>query len=153
MLATVADPAGLGRERAGVAGASWFDSVEEVLRANVVVGVILATPNQLHASDGLACIRARVPVLVEKPLCHCSAEAAGPADAAAADGVPLVVGRHNPVAQEAKRGIDSGCLGTVTSLHAPAWLMKPDSYFRDNWRTGIGGGPVFVNLIHDIDLL
>ena len=156
MLAAVTDPERPDRELAGVAGASWFDSIEEMLRANIVDGVILATPNQLHASGGLACIRAKVPVLVEKPLCHRSADAAELVNAAVAGGVPLVVGhhrRHNPVAQEARRVIDSGCLGTVTSLHAQAWLMKPDSYFRDNWRTGIGGGPVFVNLIHDIDLL
>ena len=156
MLAAVADPARRGRELAAGAGVPWFPSVEDMLRAGVADGVILATPNQLHASGGLACIHAGIPVLVEKPLGHCSAEASELVDAAAAEGVPLLVGhhrRHNPVAQEAKRVIDSGCLGTLTSLHAQAWLMKPDSYFSDSWRTGTGGGPIFVNLIHDIDLL
>ena len=31
--------------------------------------------------------------------------------------------------------------------------MKPDDYFQFSWRLEKGGGPVFLNLIHDLDIL
>ena len=33
------------------------------------------------------------------------------------------------------------------------WVYKPNSYFSADWRTQPGAGPVFINLIHDVDLL
>jgi predicted dehydrogenase len=70
--------------------------------------------------------------------------------------VPLLVGhhrRHNPLIRKAKEIIDSGRLGRVLTLHASFWLMKPDDYFDVAWRREQGAGPVFLNLIHDVDLL
>ncbi len=156
VLAAIADPAPAGRERAASAGVPWFSSVEEMLRAKVADGAVLATPNRLHASGGLACVAAGIPVLVEKPLCDTAEAAAALAAAADAAGVPLLAGhhrRHGAIARRAKRVVDQGTLGRLTAVHAQAWLMKPDSYFGADWRVGTGGGPVAVNLIHDIDLL
>ena len=155
-LVAIADPSVSGKERAAAAGVTWFPGLEGLLRANVAQGVILATPNQLHGPGGQACIAAGVPALIEKPLCHCASEAAALVEAAEAAGVPLLAGhhrRHNPIAREAKCVIESGRLGVLTTLHAQVWLKKHDSYFSESWRTRTGGGPVFVNLIHDIDLL
>ena len=33
------------------------------------------------------------------------------------------------------------------------WLFKPDDYFDIEWRRQKGAGPVFLNLIHDVDNL
>ena len=156
MLAGIADPSEPSRRKAADAGVPWFPAVEELIAAGIADGIILATPNHLHGPGGLACIAAGLPVLIEKPLSHNAGEAETVVSAAEAAGVPLLAGhhrRHNPIAQEAKRAIDSGRLGSLTALHAHAWLMKPDRYFREEWRTKAGGGPVFVNLVHDMDLL
>ncbi|MET4792764.1 putative dehydrogenase [Bradyrhizobium japonicum] len=71
-------------------------------------------------------------------------------------GVPLLTGhhrRHNPMIQRAKAEIDSGRLGQIVSVHGMFWLIKPDDYFDVTWRREKGAGPVFLNLIHDVDLL
>ena len=156
ILAGIADPSEKARQNAAEARVPWFPALEELLAAGISDGIILATPNQFHGPGGLACIAAGVPVLIEKPLSHSTEEASTVVSAAGAAGVPLLVGhhrRHNPISREAKRVIDSGRLGSLTALHAHAWLMKPDPYFREEWRTKEGGGPVFVNLVHDMDLL
>lgn len=70
-------------------------------------------------------------------------------------GVPLMTGhhrRHNPLVQAVKQAIDGGRLGQVVSLHGTCWFYKPDSYFDIPWRREKGAGPVFLNLIHDVDL-
>lgn len=53
----------------------------------------------------------------------------------------------------AKAEIDSGRLGQIVSVHDMFWLIKPDDYFDVPWRREKGAGPVFLNLIHDVDLL
>jgi predicted dehydrogenase len=119
-------------------------------------GVILAVPNALHAPMAIALIDAGCPVLVEKPLAGNAVDAAEIVAASVRAGVPLLVGHHrryNPMIAKAKEIIDSGALGPVTAVHAQCWLPKPDHYYGTVWRQGAGAGPLFINLIHDVDLL
>ena len=53
----------------------------------------------------------------------------------------------------AKAALDAGRLGRIVTVSAQFWLYKPDDYFDADWRRREGGGPTFINLIHDIDLL
>ncbi|MEO0402729.1 MAG: Gfo/Idh/MocA family oxidoreductase, partial [Pseudomonadota bacterium] len=117
-------------------------------------GVILAVPNALHAPMALELIAANCPMLIEKPLTGQASE--GEALVAAAGDVPILVGhhrRHNPLVAKAKDVLDAGTLGTLTTVHGHCWLPKPDHYFDAAWRQGSGAGPLFINLIHDVDML
>lgn len=119
-------------------------------------GVILAVPNHMHAPMALELIDADCPILVEKPLTPTAADGARVVDAADRGGVPVLVGHHrryNPVVAKAREIISTGTLGTITTVQGTCWLPKPDSYFAQSWRSGAGAGPLFINLIHDIDLL
>jgi len=119
-------------------------------------GVILAVPNHLHAPMAAQLIDARRPMLIEKPLSGTASEGVALVKAADAADVPILVGhhrRHNPLITKAKEVIDAGTLGTVTTVHGNCWLPKPDHYYDQTWRQGAGAGPLFINLIHDIDLL
>jgi predicted dehydrogenase len=119
-------------------------------------GVILAVPNALHAPMAIALIEAGCPVLVEKPLAGSAAEAAEIVHASARHGVPVLVGhhrRHNPLIARAKEIMDRGTLGPITAVHGHCWLPKPDRYYANAWRQGAGAGPLFINLIHDVDVL
>ncbi|MEM8654725.1 MAG: Gfo/Idh/MocA family oxidoreductase [Pseudomonadota bacterium] len=119
-------------------------------------GVVLAVPNHLHAPLALAMIAADCPILIEKPLTSTAAEGAKVVAEADKSGVPILVGhhrRHNPLVTRAHQIIAEGTLGMLTTVQGTCWLPKPDSYYAQAWRQGSGAGPLFINLIHDIDLL
>ncbi|WP_223425702.1 Gfo/Idh/MocA family protein [Tateyamaria pelophila] len=119
-------------------------------------GVILAVPNALHAPMAIELLEANCPVLVEKPLAGTAAEGAKIVATAERTNVPLLVGhhrRHNPLIAKAKEIIERGDLGQITAVHGHCWLPKPDSYYDTEWRQSSGAGPLFINLIHDVDVL
>jgi len=81
-------------------------------------------------------------------------------DAAEAAGVPLLVGhmrRHSPIMDEAIRVIRSGKLGRLVGVIGSTVYCKPavDGYFDppNDWRRRPGGGPILINMIHEVDAL
>ena len=119
-------------------------------------GIILATPSQLHVAHGYTCVEAGIPFLMEKPFTTDSKAGAALLEATQKAGLSCLVGhhrRHNPLVRRAREVIESGDLGTIVSCQATGWLYKPEEYFAPEWRRHPGGGPVYINLIHDIDLL
>ena len=155
-LHAIVDPADTGRAVAEKHGVAHYRTLEDLLSTDKPDGIILATPNQMHVSQGLMCVEAGVPALVEKPVAIDLDEGQRLIEAGRARGVPLAVGhhrRHNPLVAAAKAQIDSGILGAIVAVHGMFWLAKPEDYFSVSWRCEPGGGPIYLNLIHDIDLL
>ena len=155
-LLAIVDPSEAGKMLAAKIGVGWFADLAALLSEQKPDGIIAATPNQMHVSNGLEAVAAGVPILLEKPIADDVASAEELVVRAETTGVPLLVGhhrRHNPMIQRAKAIIDSGRLGRLATVHAFFWLMKPDEYFEPAWRRAKGAGPVFLNLIHDVDLL
>lgn len=155
-LSAIVDPGKEAQVLARSLNVPSFASVEECLQSNRPNGAIIATPNQLHLENAAAFIAERVPVLVEKPLADNTDNAARIVELAAQANVPVLVGhhrRHSPLVKVAKSTIESGRLGKIVTVHAQFWLLKPDDYFEVDWRKKAGAGPVYINLIHDIDLL
>ena len=155
-LACIVDPDPATRHIAAQHDVPWYPSLGTMLSDSRPDGVILATPNQLHVQGGLECIAAGLPVLVEKPIADNVTAGTALVAAAEAAGVPLLVGhhrRHNPLITAAKAAIEAGRLGRIVTVHATCWFFKPDGYFAPAWRRQRGAGPIFVNLIHDVDLL
>ncbi|SLN16459.1 1,5-anhydro-D-fructose reductase [Pseudoruegeria aquimaris] len=155
-LAAIADPAPAARGVAEAAAVPLFDDLEAALDGVKPDGVLLASPNQLHVAQALACVARGIPVLVEKPIADRVEDARRLVDAARTAQVPILVGhhrRHNPLIAAAKAAIEAGRLGRIVAVNALFWLYKPDAYFAPDWRRQEGAGPVFINLIHDLDLL
>jgi predicted dehydrogenase len=155
-LSAIVDPTDTAREFAGQHDVTWYASLSEMIAAGVADGVILATPNQVHADNALECIAAGLPVLVEKPIAADVASGERLVAAADAAKVPVLVGhhrRHNELIQRAKAEIDAGSIGRIVSFSGTTWFYKPDDYFDVEWRRRPGAGPVYLNLIHDIDLM
>lgn len=155
-LACIVDPAPAGKAFAEKTGALWYSSIGQIFEKSDIDGVVVATPNQLHLENALECIAAGCPALIEKPVTINVAEAEELVKAAKSAGVAMLTGhhrRHNGLVKKAKSIIDEGTLGSIVSVQATCWFYKPDDYFNAGWRSKQGGGPVFLNLVHDIDLL
>jgi predicted dehydrogenase len=156
-LCAVIDPAPAGAELAARHGAAHFTDLVDGLKASRAEGVILATPNTLHAEQGLAAVGLGIPALVEKPFTHTVEAGEALVAAAAKAGVPLLTGhhhRHSPHMRRAKETIASGALGRLVAVNAMYWFRKPDKGYFDGpgaWRKAPGGGPILINLIHYID--
>ena len=155
-LAAIVDPAPAGAAVAARHGVPHVATLAALLARDCPDGVILATPNQTHRDGALACIAAGVPALIEKPLATTLADAEAIVAAGRKAGVALLTGhhrRHNPLVAQARALIEDGQLGRITAVQGTTWLCKPDDYFETEWRRQAGGGPIYTNLIHDIDLL
>ena len=156
-LCGIADPTDAARQLAREQGVAWFETLDELLATLRLDGVVLATPNALHVPQALQCIEAGVPVLVEKPIAHTVADAQRLVDATQAHQAKVLIGHHrahSPIMREAKAVIDAGSLGQLVSVMGSAMFYKPDSYFSEApWRSKVGGGPVLINLIHEIHSL
>jgi predicted dehydrogenase len=157
-LAAVVDPSPAGREVAERFGVPLRGSLAELLATDETDGVVLATPNRLHVEGGLACVAARVPVLVEKPIGDTVEGATRLVEAAEAVGVPLLTGHHrnySPIMARAREIVRSGVLGPIVAVVGTAMFYKPDDYFDvgGGWRRQPGGGPILLNLIHEVSNL
>ncbi|MDG1532759.1 MAG: Gfo/Idh/MocA family oxidoreductase [Paracoccaceae bacterium] len=156
VLCAIIDPAPVGATVASEYDVPHYATLSELITNDRPDGIVLATPNQFHVDNALECIAAGIPILVEKPLAIDVAGASQIVQAADQARVPVLTGhhrRHNPLIARAKEVIESGQLGKITAVQASTWLCKPDDYFDVQWRREKGAGPVYINLIHDIDLL
>ena len=138
-------------------GVPLYASLAELFAKDKPDGVVLATPNQLHVEQGLQCIAAGTPALVEKPVAHTLAEGIRLCEAAENANVKLLVGHHrihSPILHKACEVIDSGLLGTIVGVIGSAVFFKPDDYFDEApWRRQPGGGPILINMIHEVGSL
>src|SRR5690349_12268258 len=157
-LAALVDPGAAGPGLAEKYAVPLHRSLGELFERDEPDGVILATPNQLHVDGGLECVAAGVPVIVEKPIGDTVASATRLVEAGEAAGVPVLTGHHrnySPIMARARETIRSGVLGDLVAVVGTAMFYKPDDYFADGgeWRTQPGGGPILLNLIHEVNNL
>lgn len=153
-LLAIADPSDAAASLADTLGVQWLSDFEGVLNLEKLDAVILATPNQLHFAQAMACVKNGVPVLVEKPVTQSVEEAHELARCCEQLGARVLVGHHrmhSDIIQNAKAIIDSGVIGEIVAVQGAALFYKPDDYFlAGSWRTRSGGGPILINMIHEI---
>lgn len=155
-VAAVCDPDPRVAESLSDAGIPHYSSHVEMLDREPLDGVIVAAPTQLHASIGLELVARRIPVLMEKPFTDSVESGIQLANAAASAKIAISVGHHrryDPAVAAAKEILDSGRIGRLVGVSGTWAVRKPDSYFDVKWRRSPGGGPVLINMIHDIDML
>ena len=154
-LCAIADPKA--EAHANEYAVPHYPTIEEMMAAENLDGIILSTPTPHHAEQGRMCIEKGIPVLIEKPLADDLDAAERLVRQSESENVPILVGHHrryNPIIERAHAMISDGRIGDIRAVHATCWFYKPEAYFdAAPWRKQSGAGPVSVNLVHDIDLI
>jgi predicted dehydrogenase len=145
------------REFAERFGCEAAPSLEEAIGDSRVEGVVLATPNDVHEEQTVACAERGRHVFVEKPIAE-SVQAGERMKQVCADaGVKLMVGhafRRLGAARRVKQLIDDGALGRVVLAEANMSLtgsFKPGAWRGERERNP--GGPIMQLGIHHVDTL
>jgi predicted dehydrogenase len=139
-------------------GINYYRDYEEMITKEQLDGVIIATPNHLHAPMSIVCARQGLHLFVEKPIASSVAEADRLIEAAEQNKVRVLVGhqrRFNARVEKARDVVRGGELGKLVGATITWALLKPREYFEGPfaWRRERGGGPILINLIHEIDNL
>ncbi|MEY4139946.1 MAG: hypothetical protein RLZZ371_2128 [Pseudomonadota bacterium] len=153
-LSAIVDPSPAAVTVAAKAGVPLYTSIDELLATDRPHGLILATPNQLHVAHATQCIAASLPILLEKPIATTVSEGEQLVKRVEETGAKVLIGHHrahSPIMAKAKEVVDSGKLGKLVAVMGSATFLKPDHYFKDGpWRTQTGGGPILINMIHEV---
>jgi predicted dehydrogenase len=155
VLSAIIDPGPKAPEIAQKHDVPLYKSLAECFARDKPEGVVIATPNQLHVEQGLECIKAGVPCLVEKPIGHTLEEGKRLVDAAEKANHKLLAGHHrphSPILHKAVEIVKSGVLGRIVGVIGSAVFYKPAGYHDApyEWRRQPGGGPILINMVHEV---
>jgi myo-inositol 2-dehydrogenase/D-chiro-inositol 1-dehydrogenase len=131
-------------------GAQAVGSVAELLTAGVD-GVVIAADTDMHVPLILACVKAGVPTLCEKPVASDGASGAALPRRLAGHDVPVMMGfprRYDVAMAAVKAAADAGELGRLTTVRSTT--MDPEPPSRE-YIAGSGG--IYRDCgVHDFDI-
>lgn len=134
-----------------------YASVEALCRDPAVEAVYIATPHQFHAEHVKLAAEHGKHILVEKPMAIGIGECLEMIAAAAKAHVALIVGHSHSFDAPIKKTrelIGSGAFGAVraiTAMNFTDFLYRPRR--REELITGEGGGVIFSQAAHQIDII
>ena len=137
--------------------APLFANLADAISSTQIDAAIISSPNEYHFEQAMICLEKAVPALVEKPITNILSTAKTLATESARSRVPILVGHHrtySPLLEAADTFIRSPQFGRLVAVQGSALFYKPAHYFVEGpWRTKIGGGPILINLIHEIGVM
>jgi UDP-N-acetyl-2-amino-2-deoxyglucuronate dehydrogenase len=141
-------------------GAKSFLSVTEMLqdKSLQIDLVAICSPNGVHASHAIECLRAGFHVLCEKPMAlsvHDCGNMIQEAEKANRRLFVIKQNRFNPPVAAVKRLLDEGKLGKVFSVQLSCFWNRNEDYYKNSWKgtKDLDGGTLFTQFSHFIDLL
>ena len=150
-IVALAEPVGALRDAAAAHhGVAAFASVEAMLEAGGIDGVLIVTPSPTHVGVITTVAAAGVPILCEKPCGVTPEDTRDARRVVERAGVALQVAywrRYVPALVQLRERIASGELGEVLSVSCLQWDGEPPAAaFRAR------GGGIFVDMgVHEID--
>ena len=135
----------------------FYKDPDEMLLKQKPQGVIIATPSSDHESMARICVARSVNILIEKPIAETAESANNIIKLSHEGGVKILVGhhrRHSPYIKKARSILMNGEIGRLVAVSMLWTLLKPPEYLDIQWRGNKpSGGPVLINLIHELDIL
>jgi predicted dehydrogenase len=134
-------------------------SYEDMLRREDLDGILLVTPNAVHAEQTELAAHYGKHIYVEKPIANTLTDGKKMIEACAKAGVTLMVGhvqRRHAGNRKAKELIDAGAIGKPVMVEAnlssgQGWELTPDQF---RWRgddSGCPGGALMTMGVHQAD--
>jgi predicted dehydrogenase len=138
-----------------------FTNIDDLIKANIVDALIIATPHYVHPTLGIKTLEAGLHVLVEKPIgVYTKAVEELNEVAKSTDKVFTIMynQRTNPVYQKVRNMIQEGELGELIRVNwvITNWFRSQYYYDSGDWRAtweGEGGGVLLNQCPHQIDLI
>ncbi|OJD28679.1 quinate utilization oxidoreductase [Diplodia corticola] len=161
-LACIVDPSPAAKQVAATLQTPLYPSVQAMLSSpHRPDAAIVCTPNHTHVPVSTELLSSGIHVLCEKPISTSIASGQALVDLASRRNLHLLIGHHrrfNPFVVATKRILahPTHSLGQITAVSGLWTLRKPPAYYDAPaaWRqSASSGGPVLINLIHDIDVL
>jgi len=130
---------------------------------NIPDAAIVCSPNATHVPLSKRLLAAGIHVLVEKPVAITVSSGLDLLRHAkqheSTNGAKALAGHHrrfNPYVVAAHNALSSNAIGKPLAISGLWALRKPAAYYEPPtaWRASqSGGGPVLINLVHEIDIL
>lgn len=120
---------------------------------------IVCSPNSTHVSLSKTLLDAGIHVLVEKPVAIDAPSGQELVRHVRRSSKMALAGHHrrfNPYVVAAKKTLAANAIGRPIAISGIWALCKPASYYEapTQWRASSqGGGPILINLVHEIDIL
>ncbi|WP_418276673.1 Gfo/Idh/MocA family protein [Isoptericola jiangsuensis] len=146
------------RDELGLEGARVHTDAADMLAAESLDLVSVATPPSTHAALSIAALEAGVDVLVEKPMAPSLEECDAMIEVAARHGRLLSVVAQNRFRDDMatlKEVLDSGLVGPVSHAQVSSSWWRSTAYYDLWWRgtwESEGGGCTLNHAIHHLDL-
>jgi UDP-N-acetyl-2-amino-2-deoxyglucuronate dehydrogenase len=121
--------------------------------------VVIATPNGLHAAQGIEALTAGKHIICEKPMALNTDDCGRMIQAAqqvAREIFCVMQNRFSPPALWLKDMVASGKLGDIIMVRTDCFWNRDERYYTpDSWRgtTDLDGGTLFTQFSHFVDLL
>lgn len=133
-----------------------YSSIEDMLGAESLDGLIITTPDYLHEEHSVTALNAKVNVLLDKPLAIKVSGCRKIIDAAKSSGKVAMIGfnlRHHAVLRKLKSLIDSGTLGRLFLIENREFYDGGKTYMaRWNRKYELCGGLWIHKGSHDFDV-
>jgi predicted dehydrogenase len=159
-LVAFVDPSPHAEQVAQRYGVPLYKDIEGLLASGKVpAAAIVCSPNSTHVSLSKRLLDAGVCVLVEKPVAIDVSSGRELVRHVKNSNRTALAGHHrrfNPYVVAAKRALSAKTIGTPVAVSGLWALRKPETYYQapTAWRAlSQGGGPILINLVHEIDIL
>lgn len=146
-------------ELSSLYGCPAFYNLEKMLTESVTTDLVsICTPNYLHASNSIFCLKSGKHVLCEKPMAISLKDAKEMVHISEQTKKKLLIvkqNRFNPPVQAVKELLYEGKLGKIHSFQINCFWNRPKEYYNETWRgkRSTDGGTLFTQFSHFIDLM